>query len=80
MNAKARSTESADEVAEQPPVAPAVVGPCLVTIVCSGPATVVVETIKDRERHPNGAFQLEANMTGHYVVTEGQSLRIVNGH
>ncbi len=76
MSAKASAPAAKSEVAELP----AVTGPCLVTIISSGPIVVINEMIVDRERHENGRHPLAAQQTGHYVVTEGQSLRVVNGH
>lgn len=69
--------EDVGTVAAESP--PAIAGPALVTIVSSAPITVVVESIGDRQRHENGRHPLEAQQTGHYVVHEGQSLRVVNG-
>jgi hypothetical protein len=48
----------------------------VITIIASGPTRVTTETIKDRERFPNGSTDLEADEEGTFVVSSKQSLRV----
>ncbi len=71
-----KKTTPQDE-ADEAPAAPAkATGPNLVTVKATGPARVTVETIGDRERIPNGSFELRDGEEQHFLVSAGQSIRV----
>jgi hypothetical protein len=48
----------------------------VVTVISSASVRVTNETIKDRERFPNGVTELDADEEGTFIVSDKQSLRI----
>jgi len=52
--------------------------PNIVTVTATSKVKVITERLGDRERRENGTTQLDADQSESFIVSPGQSLRIVH--